>query len=359
MRIGIDCRKVADFGIGSYIRGLTHALVALPASETFVLFAPSRLHALLPDTPETELVDSRAPHYSARELIALGAASRKLKLDLLHAPHYVVPFTRVPLVVTIHDLIHLRLPAARWMDRSYAKWMIGRAVKQSRQILTVSGTVKKEISERYPGAEERIVVTPNGIDPIFRSDRTAEDLPHLASMELSPDGYFMFAGNRKPHKNVGRLLTAWNAVRARRPDLRLVLAGGDWSDAELPPGVAAIGFIPIGELAVLYRNALGLVQPSIEEGFGLPLVEAMASGTPVICSNIGTLTEVAGGTCFLVDPFDHGTISSAMIRLAEDPEQRASLRAAGRLRAAHFTWERCAIETLRAYRAAAHMRQIP
>lgn len=350
MRIGIDCRKVADFGIGTYIRGLTRALIELQGTETFVLFAPSGLHSLLPASDRTELVDSTAPHYSARELISLGAAARERRLDLFHAPHYVVPFTRIPMVVTIHDLIHLRLPSSRWMDRSYARWMIGRAVRKSRTILTVSDAVRAEIARTYPGSHSRIVVTPNGVDPVFSSVRRESDRPALDALDIIPDGYFLFVGNRKPHKNVGRLLTAWNTVRARHPGLRLVLVGGDWSGIPRPPGVLATGLVPASELAALYRNALALLQPSIDEGFGLPLVEAMASGTPVICSDIAALREVAAGACMLIDPFDHETISAAMIRIADDPAERASLRASGLARARQFTWQRCALATLDAYR---------
>ncbi len=350
MRIGIDCRKVADFGIGTYVRGLTHALADLPGNETFVLLASSDLHPLLPRSSRTELVDFDAPHYSAKELTSLGNAARRLQLDLLHCPHYVVPFTGVPLVVTIHDLIHLRLPATRPMERVYASWMIGRAVSKSRRILTVSRAVKDELAARYRGSEEKITVTPNGVDPIFHGPREAADLPFIESLRLSPDEYVLFVGNRKPHKNVERLLAAWMSVSERRPALRLVLAGGDWNAAELPPGVIATGLIPIEKLAMLYRNALVLVQPSIEEGFGLPVVEAMASATPVICSDIAALTEVAGAASVKVDPFDSVAIGAAMLRLADDAEQRASLRAAGVTRARQFTWERCAIATLNVYR---------
>lgn len=353
MRIGIDCRKVADFGIGTYIRGLTHALIEIQATDTFVLFAPSALHSLLPASDRTELVDSTAPHYSARELISLGAAAGERRLDLFHAPHYVVPFTRIPLVVTIHDLIHLRLPSSRWMDRSYARWMIGRAVRKSRAILTVSDAVRAEIARTYPGSDSRIVVTPNGVDPVFSSVRSGSDRSSLDALDIVPDGYFLFVGNRKPHKNLGRLLAAWNTVRSLHPALRLVLAGGDWSDTPLPPAALATGLVPAAQLAALYRNALALVQPSIDEGFGLPLVEAMASGTPVICSDIAALREVAAGACALIDPFDRETISAAMIRIADDPAERASLRASGLARVSQFTWQRCAQATLDAYRNSA------
>src|SRR3954451_18582473 len=137
MRIGIDARKIADYGIGTYIRGLLGALAATDEDE-IVAFAGAG--APLPDGVAHIVID--APHYSARELFAVGRAADRARLDLFHAPHYVVPFTRVPLIVTVHDLIHLR--HATPLARLYARTMIGRAVRRARCVLTVSETVKRE-----------------------------------------------------------------------------------------------------------------------------------------------------------------------------------------------------------------------
>src|SRR6185369_14171181 len=167
MRIGIDARKIADFGIGTYIRGLLRGLEEIGAPEEYVVFGPSS------PSPRFEHVPFDAPHYSARELIDLGRAIRRARLDLFHAPHYVVPFTATPVVVTIHDLIHLHARHRNPLKPLYARAMLGRAVRKSRRVLTVSEAVKRDIVETFHCADEHVVVAPNGIDPHFCADRSA------------------------------------------------------------------------------------------------------------------------------------------------------------------------------------------
>jgi glycosyltransferase involved in cell wall biosynthesis len=326
MRVGIDARKIADFGIGTYIRGLLGALIELGGGEQYVAFALAG--ASLPDGVEHVVVD--APHYSVRELVAVGRAADRARLDVFHAPHYVVPFTRVPVVVTIHDLIHLhrRNP----MQRLYARTMIGRAVRKAVRVLTVSESVAAEL------ASSKVVVTPNGVDEIFF--RRAE----------SPPLHFLFVGNDKPHKNVATLIDAFARVR-RELDVRLVLVGAAFERYRGIDGVDVRGFVPIETLASLYRSAIALVMPSIEEGFGLPAAEAMASGAAVITSNAAALVEITGDAALHVDAHDAAALARAMLRVARDEELRASLAARGAERARSFTWKRCAMLTRDAYRA--------
>jgi len=190
MRIGIDCRKIADFGIGTYIRGLLHALVELGGDE-YVALGGAGIAPLLPPGAEHIIVD--APHYSIRELLILGRAADRARLDLFHAPHYVVPMLQTPFVVTIHDLIHLR--HRNPLARLYARTMIGRAVRKSRRVLTVSESVRSELAAF--GHPEKIIVTPNGVDALFFDAQAALPGPH--------HNYFLFVGNDKPHKNVERV----------------------------------------------------------------------------------------------------------------------------------------------------------
>jgi glycosyltransferase involved in cell wall biosynthesis len=334
MRVGIDCRKVADFGIGTYIQGLTAALVELEGDEEYVFFAPGEHRHLLPEGPRVRWVDEDSPKYSLRELFALSRGIEEGKVDLFHAPHYVVPFTERPMVVTIHDLIHLTLPRRNQGERLYALWMIGRAVRKSRTVLTVSEAVAAQIRARYPGS--KVTVTPNGVDSRFRPGGGRGD-------------YFLFVGNDKPHKNLATLLTAFRRVRAERPELKLVVAGGASPEEE---GVIVAGFVSAEELAALYRQAIALVQPSIEEGFGLPMLEAMASGTAVIASRAPAMMEVASGAAIHVDGRSESALADAMLELAGDDQKRSSLIARGLLRADEFTWRKCAELTLRAYREA-------
>jgi glycosyltransferase involved in cell wall biosynthesis len=314
MRIGIDARKIADFGIGTYIRNLLGALVEW--GDEYVAFAPSGAAKLLPRGVEHVALD--APHYSIRELLAVGRAADRARLDLFHAPHYVVPFTRVPVVVTVHDLIHLRHPSP--LARLYARRMIGRAVRKARRVLTVSETVKREIEEVF-GARN-VVVAPNGCD-------------HLpANGQRSTANYFLYVGNDKPHKNAGLAVDA-----AARSGVPIVLAGAPFEQFRGRARLA--GFVSDEELAALYRGAIALVMPSREEGFGLPALEAMRCGTAVITSTAAALVEVTGDAALHVATTVEA-LSEAMSRMASDAPFRASMIARGDARAAHFTWQRCA-----------------
>lgn len=323
MRIGIDARKIADYGIGTYIRGLLGALAAAGQDE-IVAFAPAG--TALPDGVALIAVD--APHYSLRELLAVGRAADRARLDLFHAPHYVVPFTRVPVVVTIHDLIHLNQPPANPLAPFYARVMLGRAVRKARRVLTVSEASKRAIVERLLVAPENVVVTPNGIDERFL-ERSA------VGVQRSGERYFLFVGNDKAHKNLGTLIEAHARLRG---EVGLRIAG-------------STNFVSDDELLALYRGAVALVMPSAEEGFGLPAAEAMACGTPVITSRAAALVEITGDAALHVEATPDA-LAHAMERLLGDEELRAAMSIRGRERAQTFTWTRCAELTRGAYRAA-------
>jgi len=327
MRIGIDCRKIADFGIGTYIRGLLGALADLGGYE-YIAFGPRSIDSTLPSGVVHVVVD--APKYSIRELFTVG---RNIRLDLFHAPHYVVPFLRVPFVVTIHDLIHLhhRNPLAR----TYARTMIGRAVRRSRRVITVSSSVRDDVVGVF-GYPEKIAVTPNGLDPIF-----------APAGKKAESRYFLFVGNDKPHKNVDRLMEAF----ARVTDAQLVLAGGEFERFRNRDRVVLAGFVPQEELAALYRGAIALVIPSLEEGFGLPALEAMACGAPVITSTAPALIEITGDAALHVDARSIDAIADAMTRVLRDPSSRDLMIARGLDRVKNFTWRRCAELTREIYAA--------
>ena len=327
MRIGLDCRKIDDFGIGTYIRGL---LSAMP--EIYVAFGPARI--ALPSGVEHVIVD--APHYSLRELFAVGRAADAARLDLFHAPHYVVPQMHTPVVVTIHDLIHLRRPLPQ---RLYARSMLRRAVRRSRAVLTVSDAARSDI-ERELGARH-VTVTSNGVDEIFFDQHlqpARRDLP-----------YFLFVGNDKPHKNVDRLAGAFAQLGL---PAQLILAGAPFERFRDRQRVVCAGFVEQRELAALYRGAAALVIPSIEEGFGLPAAEAMACGTAVITSTAKALVEITADAALHVDAQDTAAIAGAMRTLLHDAALRATLIARGKQRASHYTWTACAQKTRATYEAA-------
>ncbi|HXA16828.1 MAG TPA: glycosyltransferase family 1 protein [Thermoanaerobaculia bacterium] len=335
MRVGIDARKIADFGIGTYIRGLLHALVAEGGEDTYVALAPERLAHLLP--AEVEHVPVNAPHYSLHELIVVGHAAEGAGIDLFHAPHYVVPFMRMPFVVTVHDLIHLH--HANPLARLYARQMIGRAVRNSRRVFTVSEAVKRDIVATFGCRGDHVVVTPNGVGA-----------PFSASGHAAEGRYFLYVGNDKPHKNVDVLVEACTSLA----DATLVLTGAPFERFLARDGVVVTGFVDDGELAALYRGAIALVMPSREEGFGLPALEAMACGGVVITSNDPALVEITGDAALHVNlngAADAGALRDAMRRLASDEALRQTLAWRGVERARTFTWKRCADLTRGVYRA--------
>ena len=335
MKVGIDARKIADFGIGTYIRGLLHALVTADGDDTYVAFAPERLAHLLPAEVDHRVID--APHYSIQELMTVGRAVDGAGIDLFHAPHYVVPFTRTPFVVTVHDLIHLHHPNP--LARLYARQMIGRAVRNSRRVLTVSEAVKRDIVTTFGCRGDHVVVTPNGVGAPFSRDGHAAE-----------GRYFLYVGNDKPHKNVDVLVDAFASLG----DATLVLTGAPFERFRARDGVVVTGFVDDGELAALYRGAIALVMPSREEGFGLPALEAMACGGVVITSNDPALVEITGDAALHVNLNGEPNTESlrdAMRRVASDDALRQTLAARGVERARTFTWMRCADLTRGVYRA--------
>lgn len=340
VRIGIDCRKIGDFGIGTYVRGLVQGLAALRGPETCVLFAPSSASGL----PDFERVAVDVPVYSVRELPIMGAAIRRAKLDLFHSPDLMLPWTSCPTVVTLHDVIRSHFPPANPLARVYVSLMTARALRKSARVLTVTHAAKRAILETFDCEPSKIVVAPNGVDPIFRD-------PGPKAHDLGR--YFLFAGNDKAHKNVPLLLEAFAAHHRRDPELKLVMAGAAFERYSDRPGVVTTGFVGLARLAAIYRGAIALVLPSLEEGFGLPAVEAMAAGTPVLASAIPALEEVTGGSALLFDPRSLPALEGAMTRMLQDETLRENLVSRGRARAAMFSWEACARATVDVYRSAA------
>jgi len=305
MRVAIDARKIRDFGIGTYIRGLIGGLLEIGEDE-IVALAPE--NAELPRGVEHVVVD--APKYSIRELFTVG---RGIRADVFHEPHYVVPFTNLPTVVTIHDLIHLHLRNP--LKRAYARTMLRRAAKHT--VVTVSDAMKREI-ESILGARD-VIVTPNGVDAHFTPDGPRE-----------AGEYVLFVGNTKPHKNA---IAASEAARRANVPIRFIGEGFEWVD----------------DLAPFYRGAIALVMPSLDEGFGLPALEAMACGTPVITSNAPALVEVTGDAALHVDARDVDAIARAITSIANDASLRTQLASRGIERAREFTWRRCAERAREAY----------
>lgn len=357
----VDARKAADFGIGRYITGLLFGLATLDAFDLTALVTPEAA-GLLPQAIRPIL--SRAGHYSIRELTAVKMAFARSGAVLFHAPHYVVPFfPPARTVVTIHDLMHLTRPEhSSTVRRLYARTMIGRAVRSAARIICVSSAVAQELAVAYPAALDKTVVIPNGVDERFLAEVPPETIEELRNRYRLPDCWVLFLGNDKPHKNLNGLLQAFASARAQSDAVAratLVLAGGADERREgraravleigLDGAVLDLGVIPDRDVPPLVAGATALTLPSLDEGFGLPVLEAQALGTPVVCSNRGGLPEAAGGAALVVDPSPE-LLARALVTVLENEAVRRDLAARGRERAKEFTSAKVAARTAAVYR---------
>jgi len=363
MRVGLDARKLRDFGVGTHIRGLVDAFVEIGVPEELVVYlAPG---AFVRDTvPRPGQLMARveaARPYSVGELWRLAVDAWRDRVQLFHAPHYVCPpWLPCPAVVTIHDLIHLRFPGHRRhrLAPLYAGVMLRLAVRRAARVITVSESTRQDLESRLGVPPRLIRVIPNGVAPCFRPATDLAAVDRVLETLGVARPYWLFVGNPLPHKNLDGLLAAYAGLP---PALgRLVLAGiGPAARAGVTAGCARRGLadrvhvlapVPRAAMPALYQRAEALVCPSLWEGFGLPALEAMACGTPVIAGDRGALPEVLAGAGILVDPTDVDALREAMYNLAADGRLRAALRDAGLVRARAFSWRDAAEATLAVYR---------
>ena len=328
-------------GDESYVSALLAELAQL--DHGLRLAAVTRRPELVPEGVEPVRLDARSQ--ILRMSIGMTRLLRRLAPRLAHFQHVVAPGCPCPAVVTIHDLSFERHPELMGRrDRLVFRTMVPRSVRRAERVLAVSEWTKRDLVEHYGIPEEKIVVTPNGVDPMFAS--------HGARAGGAP--YALFVGALQPRKDP---LAALEAVALVDQDLRLVLAGPDkGSGAEarrtasklgLNGRVKFAGHVEKQELAELYRGAVCLVFPSRYEGFGLPVVEAMASGTPVVATAAGSIPEIAGDAAVLVEPGDPVALAGGIERALAD---RDRLVLAGLERARLYSWTETARRTLAVYR---------
>jgi glycosyltransferase involved in cell wall biosynthesis len=300
-------------------------------------------------------VPDGSPGYSIREQITVPRDLRRERADLFHAPHYVLPpLTPCKSVVTIHDCIHLRFPQylPNKLGYAYARGSLWMATHQSNRILTVSEASKRDILNYFTVPPGKIDVIYNGIDERFSELPAEDDVERVRERYQLDHPFILYAGNIKPHKNLERTIEAFHLLRrsSEFEQVKFVIIGDEIAKYaalrhavhrhKLHKYVRFFGFVPDRTLAILYRLAAVFVFPSLYEGFGLPPLEAMASGTPVITSNVSSLPEVVGDAALLVDPLQPEAIADAMRRVLTDSTLRADLRDRGLARARQFSWER-------------------
>lgn len=345
MKIAIDARMIQMSGIGTYIKALMgHGIYDIALGDG---------NDILKYDANVKVINYSDKIYGAGEQMHFPSRElRKSGADLLHVPHYNVPvFYRGKLAVTVHDLTHLVLPQFLPNKAAYlyAKFLIGYAVRKAEVVFTVSENSKRDILRFYNIPEDKIAVVYNAVDSRF-VHRDREDVSYLFDKYHIPRDkkVIMYVGNLKPHKNLPRLLEAYSKMNGRE-DTCLVLVGKAFDSEDLTPQIKALGIedsviktgiIVDNELVDFYNLADLFVFPSLYEGFGIPPLEAMACGTPVVCSNNSSLPEIVGDAAYMFDPYDEKQIRDAMEKVLSDDSLAQSLVERGYKRVELFTPER-------------------
>jgi glycosyltransferase involved in cell wall biosynthesis len=279
--------------------------------------------------------------------------------DLLFVPAHVLPIVHPHRsVVTVHDLGYLYYPQAhRLLDRLYLDLSTRYNARAASHLIADSSATKRDLIERYGTAPDKITVVYPGYDnTAFRPVRDEEAIKAVKTKYNIAGDYILFVGTLQPRKNLTRLIEAFSNPQYPISNIQLLISGKKgWlyeaifqrvEELELAGRVVFTGYVPEAELPALLSGARLFILPSLYEGFGLPVLEAMACGTPVVCSNVSSLPEVAGDAAVLVDPLDVEGLAAAMERVLGDEELRAELIERGFEQARKFSWEKCARETL-------------
>jgi glycosyltransferase involved in cell wall biosynthesis len=368
MRIAIDIRKFDDFGIGTYVRNLVHWLARLDHETEYVLVCrPQDCERVEQLGPNFRAMPDRSANYSVAEQLTIPLDLQRARADLFHAPHYVLPaLTPCRSIVTIHDCIHLMFPEylPGKLAHLYAQLFFWVAANRSARVLTVSEASKRDIVRFFPIPSDKVDVIYNAIDDRFSEPPDAAQLDQVRERYQLHDRFLLYSGNVKPHKNLERLIDAFARLQsAGGSDIKLLITGSEISRYatlrravhryNLHKHVRFLGFLTADTLAALYHLADAFVFPSLYEGFGLPPLEAMATGTPVLTSNVSSLPEVVGDAALLVDPRDPEAIAEGMHQILTDEPMRQRLITRGRARASDFSWETSVRRVLEIYREVA------
>jgi glycosyltransferase involved in cell wall biosynthesis len=370
LRIGINALYLIPGGVGGteiYLRSLLSGLAAIDRNNQYVVFTNRETGLDIAPAQSNFTIESlnvRAAFRPGRivvEQTSLLSAVRRSKLDVLLNAGFTAPLlASVPCVTVFHDLQHKRHPEFfRWFDLPFWCALLYGSAHRATRLIAVSEATRQDLLRFYKLDPAKIAVIPHGVDPKFfdiareRRQQTAEPLVLCVS-------------TLHPHKNLERLIRVFARLRAKHPAYRLTIAGLRGFHTEvlerLVESLAAqdfvrlTGWIPREELYGLFRRAAVFVYPSTFEGFGMPVLEALAAGLPTSCSSVEPMPSVAGGAALYFDPNDDDALLDALLRLIEDPDLRCKLQTTGPERASGFTWSKAAERTLSVIRDAAQRR---
>lgn len=369
MKIAIDARFYNESGVGRYIRNLIFNLENLdPINEYFIFMLPKDLDDYK-NAKNFRKIAADFPWYGLSEQFKFPKLLKKYDPDLIHFPHFNVPvFYSGKFVVTIHDLIHQhhRMKRATSLNPfTFKIKQIGyrqvfqHAIFKSCKILVPSNFVKKILISEWDVEPEKIIVTEEAVDDKLMS--IANSLSKKTALEMInkfniKKRFIFYVGNAHPHKNIEGLIKAFRNLVQKYSNLNLVLSGGDhyfWKRIKREyhlPGIIYTGFISEEQLIALYKKAAVFVLPSFEEGFGLPILEAMASGCPVVTSNTASLPEISGNAALFFNPHNVNDMTNKIAQVLDNAGLRIQLIEKGLKRYKAYSWKKLANTTLNAYK---------
>ncbi len=342
-------------------------------NEYVIFIKPDEDDQVIKETPNFRIEKLNGGFYPQWEQIALPKAAKKAGCDILHCTSNTAPvFTDIPLVVTLHDIIYMESNYLKILKGSgssyqkfgniYRKMVVPQIVKRSKKIITVSHFEKNRIADFFGmKGDSRLTAVYNGVSEHFKPVTDTAELQRVRNKYHLPDKYFFFLGNTDPKKNTKGTLQAYSSfVRKAGNDIKLLMLDYDRSELgkileeignpSLIDQIKLTGYVVNTDLPAIYSMCELFLYPSLRESFGIPMLEAMASGAPVITSNTSSMPEIAGDAAVIINPFKPAQITTAMINLLNDNELRSANIEKGFAQARSFTWRRMAEEVLDIYK---------
>jgi glycosyltransferase involved in cell wall biosynthesis len=379
VKVAIDIRRMTEFGVGTYIRNVVRTLGCLDReSDYFLIGSPAKVEECGPLPPNFHTVELQGSDNTFRGNRDFRTIVRRYRCDVVHIPHlfWIPRGLGCPYVLTVHDLLEHMYGSrhASSLRRSLHFYLTRRVLRKAARVIAVSQFTKNEIEKLLSIPDHRIEVVYNAIDERFlHGHATQADRELIAQRYLVNYPFILYAGAIRPHKNVVRIIEAFSTLKnellkeseedQQFRDLKLIIIGDDLSShprlrrtvvrSGVQNDVRFLGFVPIDVLRIFYDVAKVFVFPSLYEGFGLPPLEAMAHGTPVVTSNTSSLPEVAGNAALLVNPENVFEIRRGLQRVLLDPILRARMKQLGYEQAQRFSWTKSVSRILEIYREVA------
>jgi glycosyltransferase involved in cell wall biosynthesis len=375
VKIALDIRRMTEFGIGTYTRNVVRALGRLDRrTKYFLIGSPEKVKEIGALPANFHTVPLLAADTTAKGYFEFRTILKRLNVDLVHIPHlfWLPRSLPCPYVMTVHDVLeHMsRSKGHSGLRRSLHYQLTRHVLRKAARIFAVSQFSKSEVEKLFGILPSHIEVVYNAIDERFLHGHASNaDRQLIAERYLVTYPFLLYAGRISPHKNLVRIIEAFSALRGelekegRFPDLKLIIIGDDLSGhpdlrrtvirSGVHNDVRFFGFVPIDILRIFYDLAVAFIFPSLYEGFGLPPLEAMAHGTPVVTSNTSSLPEVVGTAAVLVNPENVFEIMRATHRVLVDQALRDKLKERGYERSKHFSWDESARRILKIYREVA------